>query len=296
MRKVDTEEKDVPLASLTSWHIGGGAERYICPSNSVVLSDYLRSLPDSVTCTWLGLGSNVLVRDGGIKGAVIATRKLQTLQEEKGMIFAEAGLTCAKLARYGTARGFAQAAFFAGIPGTVGGALTMNAGAFGGETWEWVKAVKVINRQGEIRIREANEYTIGYRTVIGKDLSQNTEAFLGAYFSFPHSTNENGEDKIKALLRKRADSQPIGTFNCGSVYRNPPDDHAARLIEACELKGFKIGDAMVSPKHANFIINCGQASSEDVEQLMQTIEAQVKERFQINLHKEVRILGQKEIK
>lgn len=291
------EQRDVPLAPLTSWHIGGLAERYICPKNSESLADYLRSLPLDVPCTWLGLGSNVLIRDGGIRGAVIATRSLQTVfQEEDGTIFAEAGLTCAKLARYCTQLGFGEAAFFAGIPGTVGGALAMNAGAFGGETWEWVKAVKVINRQGEIFFRESSDYDIGYRSVVGRFVEQSQEAFLGAILKFPNSLSNDGSEKIKILLRKRSESQPIGTFNCGSVYRNPPGDHAARLIEACELKGYQIGNAMVSTKHANFIINCGQARSEDIEKLMNTIETQVKERFDVQLHTEVRILGEQEQK
>lgn len=293
----DVEQTNVPLAPLTSWHIGGMAERYLCPSSSEVLAAYLQTLPEEVPCTWLGLGSNVLIRDGGIPGAVIVTRNLQNLyQSQDGTIFAEAGLTCAKLARFCTARGFPQAAFFAGIPGTVGGALAMNAGAFGSETWEWVKAVKIMNRRGETYFRDPSDYVIGYRSVTLKGLLASQEAFLGAIFEFPAGVNENGGDKIKLLLRKRSESQPIGTLNCGSVYRNPPGDHAARLIEACELKGFQVGDAMVSSKHANFIINSGTARSEDVEKLMHVIESQVKDRFDISLHTEVKILGRKETK
>jgi UDP-N-acetylmuramate dehydrogenase len=295
--KDDVEARDVSLAPLTSWHIGGEAERYFCPSTSDSLREYLTTLAIDVPCTWLGLGSNVLIRDGGIQGAVIATRRLQTLfQDSDGTVFAEAGLTCAKLAKYCTAKGFAEAAFFAGIPGTVGGALAMNAGAFGSETWEWVKAVKVIDRKGQIIFRDANEYDIGYRSVVGRTSEQAQEAFLGAIFKFPASLSDKGGEKIKALLRKRADSQPIGTFNCGSVYRNPTGDFAARLIESCDLKGYQVGNAMISPKHANFIINCGQACSEDVETLMNTVESQVFDRFGIALHREVRILGQKEKK
>lgn len=291
----DVEQCNVPLAPLTSWHIGGAAERYLCPSSSEVLSAYLQTLPEDVPCTWLGLGSNVLIRDGGIAGAVIVTRNLQNIdQAQDGTIFAEAGLTCAKLARFCTARGFPQAAFFAGIPGTVGGALAMNAGAFGSETWEWVKAVKIMNRRGETYFRDPSDYVIGYRSVALKGLLASQEAFLGAIFEFPSGVNENGADKIKILLRQRSESQPIGTLNCGSVYRNPPGDHAARLIEACALKGFQVGEAKVSSKHANFIINSGTARSDDVEKLMHVIESQVKDRFDISLHTEVKILGKKE--
>lgn len=293
----DVEHYDVSLAPFTSWHIGGTADRYFCPLTSESLAAYLGELPLDLPCTWLGLGSNVLIRDGGVRGAIIATRHLQTVfQEQEKTVFAQAGLTCAKLARYCTQQGFSDAAFFAGIPGTMGGALAMNAGAFGGQTWEWVKAVQVINRQGEIFTRKPSDYTIGYRTVVGRHPEQSDEAFLGAFLEFPGPLSQDGGDKIKALLRKRSESQPIGTFNCGSVYRNPPGDHAARLIEACDLKGYQVGNAVVSPKHANFIINCGQARSADVELLMNTIEAQVKDRFNIHLHREVRILGDEEKK
>lgn len=294
---VDEEQREISLAPFTSWHIGGVADRYFCPSGVARLSDYLQTLSNDTPCTWLGLGSNVLVRDGGVRGVVIATRHLQDLflQEEK-TVFAQAGLTCAKLARFSARQGFSEAAFFAGIPGTVGGALAMNAGAFGGETWEWVKAVQVINRQGETFYRTPDEYHIDYRHVVGKDACQKEEAFVGAVFHFPSETSDEGENKIKELLRKRSESQPIGTFNCGSVFRNPPGDYAARLIEASGLKGYQVGNAMVSLKHANFIINCGKARSEDVEILMNTIESEVNSRFGISLEREVKILGEKEQK
>lgn len=292
---MNEEQRNVCLAPLTSWHIGGLAERYVVPSDLQALAGYLRQLPSDVSCTWLGLGSNVLIRDSGIKGAVISTRKLQALyQEADGTVFAGAGVACAKLARFCVALGMPKAAFLAGIPGTVGGALSMNAGAFGGQTWEWVKRVQIIRRTGDMDYREPSDYTIGYRTVHGRGFCLSQEAFLGAYFTFPVTTDERGADKIRALLRQRAESQPIGTFNCGSVFRNPTGDYAARLIEACGLKGFTIGQAMVSPKHANFIINCGQARSTDVEQLIAVMASQVHDRFGISLETEVRILGKQE--
>lgn len=289
------ESLDFPLADLTSWHIGGAAQRFFTPQDVKNLSTYLNLLPQDLPITWLGLGSNVLIRDGGIKGAVICTRGLQQLsQAENGCVVAQAGVTCAKLARFGTRLGFADAAFFAGIPGTVGGALAMNAGAFGGETWPWVESVFVMNRQGHILVRKPADYEVGYRSVKGKTPEQAQEVFIGATFSFPKRTDLDGAERIRALLRQRAQSQPIGTFNCGSVYRNPPGDYAARLIEACKLKGYRVGDAMVSPKHANFIINCGRARAQDVEILMTTIESVVKDHFGIQLHAEVRILGERE--
>jgi UDP-N-acetylmuramate dehydrogenase len=281
-----------PLAPLTSWHIGGPAERFYSPPDLPSLVNYMRDLPKTTPVTWLGLGSNVLIREGGIKGAVIGSRQLQQLASEAdGTIVAQAGVTCAKLARFSSRLGYAKAAFFAGIPGTVGGALAMNAGAFGGETWEWVQAAQVMNREGECFYRLPEEYEIGYRSVKGKNPEQIDEVFIGAIFRFPHQSDSDGMEQIRALLRKRAETQPIGTLNCGSVYRNPPNDFAARLIEACNLKGYCVGDAMVSPKHANFIINCAQACAQDVETLMATIESEVQARFGISLHAEVKILG-----
>jgi len=283
-----------PLASLTSWRIGGVADRFYMPVDLSDLVNYINNLSPIIPFTWLGLGSNVLIRDGGIRGVVIATRQLQDLAHlSDGTICGQAGLTCAKLARFCSRLGFSDAAFFAGIPGTLGGALAMNAGAFGGETWKWVKSVKVVNRQGECIDRTPEDYHIAYRTVQGKKPEQASEAFVEATFQFPLRSDKNGLDEIRTLLRKRAESQPIGTWNCGSVYRNPPGDFAARLIEAAGLKGARMGDAMVSEKHANFIINCHQARASEVEALMEKIEKTIFERFGVILTPEVKILGER---
>ncbi len=284
------EQLNFPLAPLTSWHIGGQAERFYLPVSVEALSHYVAQLPQGTKLTWLGLGSNVLIRDHGISGAVICTRKCQEMtQREDGTLYVQAGATCAKFARFATKLGYSDAAFFAGIPGTIGGALAMNAGAFGGETWEWVQSVTVMSREGVSIERQPNEYDIAYRSVHAKQPMQD-EAFMAAVFRFPQGGME-GMTKIRELLKKRSQTQPIGTFNCGSVYRNPPGDFAARLIEACGLKGYRVGDAIVSEKHANFIINCNHASAKDVETLMSTIESAVWASFNIKLQAEVRILG-----
>lgn len=323
---ITAEKRQYSLASLTSWHIGGEAERFFRPPHVAALAEYLSTLPQELPITWLGLGSNVLIRDGGIKGAVISMLDLKEIKpQELGLVTAtastpnseliwvEAGVPCAKFARFCCRRGLSDAAFFAGIPGTIGGALTMNAGAFGGETWEWVKEVALINRAGQCLVRTPEEYNIGYRTVkmreslqreslqreslqrdesLQRESLEQPEAFVGAIFEFIR-TDKDGLADIKNLLRKRSASQPIGTFNCGSVYRNPEGDYAARLIEACGLKGRQIGGAQISEKHANFIINIGNARSDDIEQLMSLIESAVLNKFNIALHAEVRILGEK---
>jgi len=281
------------LAPWTSWRIGGVAERFYSPTNATLLADYLSLLSCELPVTWLGLGSNVLIRDAGIKGAVIGMRQLQQLyQREDGAVVAEAGVTCAKFARFCCRSGLADAVFFAGIPGTIGGALAMNAGAFGGETWEWVESVTVMNRQGAIQPLSPKDYDIGYRSVKPTDPLRMGSVFVEGIFRFKRQENVDGLNNIKELLRKRGATQPIGTWNCGSVYRNPPGDFAARLIEECQFKGYRVGDAMVSPKHANFIINCHKASAHDVEVLMNTIESTVQDKFGIRLQSEVKILGQ----
>lgn len=286
------EKKTYPLAPLTSWRIGGYAARFYRPTSLEALRQYLAFLPAEVPCTWIGLGSNVLIRDGGIQGSVICTRSLKAIQQSaEGLIVAEAGVTCAQFARFCVRLGFKEAAFFAGIPGTIGGALAMNAGAFGGETWEWVEAVEVLDRIGKRKVRSAQDYDITYRTVRGKTLVQKTEAFVKGFFRFPYQGQQDMRI-ISKLLSQRKLTQPIGTLNCGSVYQNPPGDHAARLIEACDLKGYQIGGAMISKKHANFIINSGVARAQEVEDLMTLIETQVQARFGVMLQKEVKILGQ----
>ncbi|MGA2655797.1 MAG: UDP-N-acetylmuramate dehydrogenase, partial [Gammaproteobacteria bacterium] len=238
---------------------------------------------------WLGLGSNVLIRDAGINGTVILTQDgLNELTCEDNIVRAQAGVTCAKLAKFCAKHGLAEGSFFAGIPGTVGGALAMNAGAFGGETWTHVKAVEMINRQGEIKLRPREEFTVGYRHVsLPKD-----EWFVAAHFVFPKTNDsETEQEKIRLLLRERREKQPIGVLSCGSVFRNPPGNFAAKLIEQCGLKGLKMGDAMVSEKHANFIINIKNARAADIEALILHVQQVVHEQTGIELIPEVRTYG-----
>lgn len=289
----------VPLAAMTSWRIGGEANQVVKPSSAEQLALYFQNHTIPEHCVWLGLGSNVLMPDGGIDGLVVCTRGMQQCHIlSNGWVYADAGLTCAKFSRFCSRNGFPDGAFFAGIPGTIGGALAMNAGAFGGETWEWVQKTKLLIPNGEIMERQASEYTIGYRSVHLNDKlldnpssnPLNNEAFLGAYFKFSPKPSEDGLLKIKELLRKRNDTQPIGTLNCGSVYRNPEGEFAAKLIESCDLKGLTIGNVTVSTKHANFIINQGNGSAQDVLQLMNEIENKVFARYQIQLEREVRVI------
>jgi UDP-N-acetylmuramate dehydrogenase len=281
--------KDVPMAKHTSWHVGGPADLFFSPRDAMDLAAFLRQLPPDVPLLWIGLGSNLLVRDGGVRGAVISTHGAlgAFARLSATRIHAEAGVPCARIARQCVKWGLGPAEFFAGIPGTLGGALAMNAGAWGGETWRHVVEVDVLDRHGARHTRPAADYEIGYRRVKGPD----NEWFIGARLEFERAPGGN-PDAIRALLDKRRETQPIGEWSCGSVFTNPPGDHAARLIETAGLKGFRIGDASVSEKHANFIINHGHALAADIEALILHVQGAVAQVHGITLATEVRIVGE----
>jgi len=283
---------DEPMSKHTSWRVGGLADCYYQPADIEDLATLLSHTPGNELITWVGLGSNLLVRDGGIRGTVIATsgvlNGLQRLQGNK--IRAEAGVSCAKVARFCARQGLTGAEFLAGIPGTMGGALAMNAGAFGGETWEVVSAVETLHRSGRRHERLPDEYHVGYRSVRGPE----NEWFVAAELELKPGDTVAAQARIKELLAKRSDSQPIQIPNAGSVFRNPPGDHAARLIETSGLKGLCIGGACVSEKHANFIVNTGSAKAADIEALINQVAHEVELKHGVRLEREVRIVGEPE--
>jgi len=281
--------RNVPLSKHTSWHVGGPADLFFTPRDLADLAQFVRQLPAAVPLFWIGLGSNLLVRDGGIRGAVICTHgALGTLERLSATrIQAQAGVPCARIARQCVKWGLGPAEFFAGIPGTLGGALAMNAGAWGGETWRHVVEVDVLDRRGVRHTRPPADYDIGYRRAAGPA----DEWFIGARLEFDRAPGINSQ-AIRELLDKRRQTQPIGEWSCGSVFTNPPGDHAGRLIDSAGLKGFRIGGASVSEKHANFIINHGAARAADIEALILHVQRRVKETHGIELHAEVRIVGE----
>jgi len=286
-----------PLAGYTTWRVGGPAARLYRPADRDDLITFLVSLPDDEPLLWLGLGSNLLVSDAGFPGTVIATAgRLRSLTTPApGRIRAEAGVACAQAARFAGRLGLVGAEFLAGIPGTIGGALAMNAGAWGGETWTQVDLVRTVDRQGQVYTRRPAEFTIGYRHVAGpisRPDGQPREWFLEAELVLAAGAAEAAQAQMRALLARRAETQPIGLPSCGSVFRNPPGEHAARLIEAAGLKGRRIGGAEVSPKHANFIINLGTASARDIGQLIELVQAEVERTSGVKLIPEVRRVGE----
>ncbi len=280
--------RNEPMSKHTSWHAGGPADIFFTPRDAGDLAAFLRQLRVEAALTWVGLGSNLLVRDGGIRGAVVSTNGTLTGFERKRaeLVRVEAGVPCARIARQCVKWGLGRAEWFAGVPGTLGGALAMNAGAWRGETWQHVVEVEVIDRRGARRTRVPADYEIGYRSVHGPA----NEWFIAACLHFERQADAS-EEGIRELLEKRRATQPIGEWSCGSVFTNPPHDHAARLIESAGLKGYCIGDAVVSEKHANFIINRGSARAADIEALIAHVQQVVRETHQIELHTEVRIIG-----
>ena len=300
---------DYPLARYTSWRVGGKAERLYRPADLSDLQNFIVQLRSNELLTCFGLGSNILIRDDGIKGTVIITlnrlknlsiinnqmnpilvREIKDYFCENSVIIvrAEAGVTCAKLAKFCVRQGLEEGIFFSGIPGTIGGALAVNAGAFGGETWRNVIGVETLNYDGEIIKRMPDEFTIHYRQVDGLK----NQFFIAGYFCFNRGNPSEAKAAINVLLKKRNLSQPIGEYSCGSVFRNPSGDFAARLIESAGLKGKSIGKAEVSEKHANFILNKGNASAADIEALIHHVTERVFQIHGIRLIKEVHIIGQ----
>lgn len=284
-----------PLARYNSWRVGGAAERFYIASSLDDLGIFLQSLNADEPICFIGLGSNLLIRDGGVRGTVVLMHNvLNTLKMDGEAVYADAGVTCAKVAKFSAKHAKQGGEFMAGIPGTVGGALAMNAGCYGTETWDVVAKVQTINRRGVVQIRQKNAFKTSYRHVeleagaLGKD-----EWFVGAWFDLKAGNADESAQKIKELLARRLASQPLNLPNAGSTFRNPAGDHAARLIQASGLKGYQIGGAQVSTKHANFIVNLGDATAADIEQLIAHMRDTVKQQFGIELQQEVRVIGTK---
>lgn len=311
-----------PMSRHTTWRVGGPADRAYFPADLEDLCAFLAGVPAGETVYPVGLGSNLLVRDRGIRGTVVFTHPaLRQLRLDEGrsgttLVYAEAGIAGPKIARFAANNGLEGAEFLAGIPGTVGGALAMNAGCYGTETWDVVDRVLVLNRRGELKQRTPRDYEIVYRhcrlrrghgkgeTGRAKGVSADgfvaphsslltpPEWFAAAWFRLPPGDGEAARVRIKGLLTRRIESQPLNQPNAGSVFRNPPGDHAARLIEASGLKGVRMGGAEVSTKHANFIVNPGDAKAVDIERLIGQVQETVRERTGIALVREVLIVGE----
>lgn len=296
-----------PMGKHVSWRAGGLAQRVYIPADLDDLAWLVRSVPAHEDIHMVGLGSNLLVRDGGVAGVVIllhgVLKKLAIESRTQGLpaapsgrdtalIYAQAGVASPKLARFAANNNLVGGEFWAGIPGTVGGAIAMNAGCYGSETWDKLVQVLTLDRKGQLNERLPGDYVTGYRHVALKHPHE--EWFVGGWFRLERGDGAASREIIKALLKQRIASQPLNLPNAGSVFRNPPGDYAARLIESCGLKGFRIGDAQVSEKHANFIVNLGHAYAADIERLIEHVENTVEARTNVRLIREVRIIGERQ--
>jgi UDP-N-acetylmuramate dehydrogenase len=288
--EADKIYKNFPLKNLNTWKVGGPADQYIEIENIEFLAKKLKEKKWVLPIVVIGMGSNLLIRDAGVKGTVInLSKNLKKLELNQNQIYAEAGVSCSTLARFAARNKKNNCAFMAGIPGSIGGALAMNAGCYGNETWDFVTKVKVVDIEGNLYESQKKEYEISYRNV----KSKKSEFFIGAYFEFPNFNSSVDESmEIKNLLQSRKLSQPLNWPTAGSTFKNPKNDYAARLIEDCGLKGHVIGGARVSEKHANFIENIGNATAKDIEMLIALMKNTVKERKNIDLEIEVKFLGE----
>lgn len=280
-----------PLAKYTTWRVGGPAKQLYKPANRYDLVEFLQQLPENEPLLFIGLGSNLLIRDGGFNGTVIAMHGCLTTKKyiAPNQVFLESGVASVHASRFFAKLGLAGGEFLGSIPGTIGGALAMNAGCYGSETWQLVTEVETINRYGQISSRSADQFKIGYRSVTAPD----AEWFISTTLQLQPGNSSEIAQRSKELWQLRGKSQPTKQANAGSVFRNPEGNYAAKLIEAAGLKGATIGDASVSTKHANFIVNNGQATASDIEQLIHKVQQQVQQQHRIQLQPEVRIIGEK---
>ena len=293
---------DEPMSRHVSWRAGGRAKQFFKPADLADLQAFLPTLPKDEPLLFVGLGSNLLVRDAGFDGTVVLTTPtlhgLHLDANESTIVCAGAGVASPHVAKFAAKNSLGSAEWLAGVPGTIGGALAMNAGCYGTETWDQVVDCTMIDRDGVLHTRTAADFEIGYRHVQTKIppgppfiKGGETEWFVSARFRFQPGEATTAQARIKELLAKRMASQPLDKPNAGSTFRNPPNDFAARLIESCGLKGYTIGGAQVSIKHANFIINTGAATAADIENMIVHMQATVKEKTGVELVREVKIVG-----
>ncbi len=284
-----------PMAKHVTWRAGGNANRVFTPIHLQALCEAMPLIGSTEPIVFVGLGSNLLIRDGGFDGTVIFTHRALTgvdlIEQTKtyGVIEAGAGIPSPHIARFAANNSLAGAEWLAGVPGTIGGALAMNAGCYGSETWPCIVCTKTIDRNGNLHVRTSRDFDLSYRHVEAKQMHD--EWFVSAQMKFAFGDKDTARSRIKELLAKRVATQPLNLPNAGSVFRNPPNDFAARLIESCGLKGFQIGGAQVSTKHANFIVNIADASAQDIESIIEQVQTVVKEKTNIALIKEVRVIG-----
>jgi UDP-N-acetylmuramate dehydrogenase len=287
-----------PLAGHTSFRIGGPADALVFPADRADLAVLLRQVRDQgLASVVLGAGTNLLVRDGGYRGVVISLRRLDKVSITReyrsiggayAVVVAEAGAPLARLLSFALEHGLRGMEFAAGIPGTVGGALCMNAGTAQGEIGDVVDSVTLLSPEGDEVLRHRDEMAFSYRSA----QVPAGHVILEAKLVLRTGEKDRIRSQVKESIRKRKERQPLDQPNAGSMFKNPLDEAAGKLIESAGLKGLTVGRAQVSEKHANFIVNLGGASAADVLKLMEIIKERVLEVHKVRLEPEIKVIGE----
>lgn len=285
--KAITNEKNIkvnePMSKHTSFKTGGPADVFVTPETK---DEIVKLLKLDVKKTIIGNGSNILVKDGGIRGLVI---KINTnnFKIEDDIVYADAGCSLARLSRLAMENSLSGLEFACGIPGTLGGAIYMNAGAYGGEMKDVVVETEALDREGNIHIIKDHEF--GYRS----SCFQNTDLIIiSSKLQLQHGDMNTIKEKMDENMNARKQKQPIDKPNAGSTFKRPKDNFAAKLIQDAGLKGYSIGDAQVSDLHAGFIINKGNATSKDILELMKYVREKVNTEYGVTLEPEIKIIGE----
>ncbi|HZS42523.1 MAG TPA: UDP-N-acetylmuramate dehydrogenase [Polyangia bacterium] len=279
---------DEPMARHTTLRIGGPVDAWVAPSTLEALRRVRAACSSrGVVSRAFGSGSNLLVRDGGVRGVAISLKSLAEIRGDAGVVHVEAGASTGKLLRFATERGLGGVEFLGGVPGTVGGGMIMNAGTYLGEFKDVTTQVVSVDEAGRSVTRSNAECGFAYR----HSTLPPSEIVVAAELSLQPRPREEIEQAVRELRDRRRAREPHGVPNAGSIFKNPPNDYAGRLIEACGLKGRRVGGAEVSPAHANWIVNAGGARARDVLDLVDIVRAEVVKRFGITLELEVKVVG-----
>lgn len=279
------------MSKHTTFCVGGPAAFYLVPETMEEVPEALRFAREKKLPFYLiGRGSNILVGDGGYDGVIIEIGKgLEKIEfRPDGTVEAQAGISLARMASRLADRGLTGFEFASGIPGTLGGAITMNAGAYGGEIKDCIKSATVLTESGDRLVLDKEKMELGYRSSI---VQKERYIVLSAIFSFEKGEPEQIKAQMKELNRKRREKQPLEYPSAGSTFKRPEGYYAGKLIEDAGLRGYRVGDAQVSEKHCGFVVNRGHATAAQIRQLMQDVQDTVKEKFQVDLEPEVRMIG-----
>ncbi|MBP2079345.1 UDP-N-acetylmuramate dehydrogenase [Oceanobacillus polygoni] len=282
------------LRNHTYTRLGGQADFYVTPETYEQVQQIIKlANQENIAFTMLGNGSNLIVKDGGIRGIVMNLQKLSAIKTDSNMIIAQSGARIIDVSREALKEELTGLEFACGIPGSVGGALYMNAGAYGGEIKDVLTSTLVVNREGELLTLTAEQLDLDYRT---SNIPDRGYIVLEATFTLKAGDPKAIKEVMDDLTYKRESKQPLEYPSCGSVFKRPPGHFAGKLIQDSDLQGKQIGGAQVSLKHAGFIVNKDHATAKEYIELIQYVQKAVKEKFNVNLEREVRIIGEDSVK